>query len=271
MENIILDTKNGKYAGLYSKGSKYNDIAVVYYHGLGGKSKMVQPLLKEVSEYDFYSMEERGHIDSLQKQSVSVKKHIQDIFNVVEHLKTKYKKIYLCGESMGALFTSLYCYKYNNVDGCFTWSIPFYPKNIMQEKWNKKFVIFSRVFLTFLTGWNYQYNAAIDYPKLTNSKFLIKLYNMGARATNNTSEEIVVWKASLKAKRSLTKKEPKCPLFYWQGDNDIMSSKKIFNKISKNKKVEAKLLSNSKHIILYEDGAKEMFNRIVKVIKSNND
>lgn len=271
MEKVILKTKGGNYSALFQKGIKHNNVAFVYYHGLGGQSKIVQPLIKKLTEFDFYSVEERGHANSLQKASTSPKKHDKDIYFVVNHLKEKYKQIYLCGESMGGLFSSRYAYKWNEVNGVFCWSIPFYPKNIMKDKFSKKFLIIFRVILCFLFGWNYQYQAVIDYPKLTNSKFLMKLHELNIQTKNNTSEEIAIWKGSLGIKRKFLKKRPKVKIYYWQGTHDIMSSSKILNKIKKKNFIEVNEIQNAKHILMFEKDAEIIFDKMIEIAKINLD
>lgn len=270
MDKTIIKTNKGNYAAIYSKGTKYNDICIVYYHGLGGKSKVNKPLFSKVCEYDFYSIEERGHIDSLQKASIMPSKHDKDVFNVVSSLRNKYKKIYLCGESMGALFISRYAYKWNDVDAVFAWSIPFQPKDIMKENKKKKFIIFFRVFMCFLFGWNYKYKAVVDYPKLTNSKFLMKLNNMDVETMNSTSEEIAIWKASLGIKRKFLYKKSKCPIYYWQGENDIMSNKKLLKKMQSKNFINAYEIKNAKHILMFEEGFDQITNKMLEIIKTNH-
>ncbi|MBR2022659.1 MAG: hypothetical protein IJ997_03105, partial [Mycoplasmataceae bacterium] len=80
-----MKTDRDDYVSYYSKGEKYNNIALVYYHGLNGKAKIVKPLLSKIKEYDFYSIEERGHENSLQKASVLLSKHDNDNLNVVKY------------------------------------------------------------------------------------------------------------------------------------------------------------------------------------------
>lgn len=265
METIIFEKNKEKYKGLFWKGIANNkEVAVVYFHGLNGKAKMVHPLIKNLNEFDFYSFEQRGHTDSFQKASTKVKKHINDIKSIVAILKEKYKKIYLCGESMGALYISLYGYKFNDVDAVFAWSIPFQPKNIMIEKNGTKLLIYSRVFITFLFGINFKYSAKIDYPKLTNSKLLIKLHEFDIQVKGSSSEEISIWKASLKAKHLFLKKKPKTNIYYWQGENDVMSNNKLLNKIKDKNFIFAQEIPNSKHILMYEKN----FNLVVEKIKS---
>ncbi len=270
MEEKILETKNGKYYSLFWKGEQNNNIAIIYYHGLNGKTKIVKPLYEQVKQYDFYSVEERGHIDSFQKPSNSPKKHDLDIFHVVQHLKTKYKKIYLCGESMGGLFITRYAYKWGNVDGVFAWSIPFYPKDIMTERRMKRFIISMRVLTCFLFGINYKYSAKVDYPKLTNSKFLMKLNEMDTQTVGSTAEELAIWKGSIGMKRKMFHKKPKCPVYYWQGEEDIMSNQKIIKKIQKKNLIFAQIIPDAKHILMFETNAKIMYDKINEVINSNN-
>ncbi|MBD5423267.1 MAG: alpha/beta hydrolase [Mycoplasma sp.] len=271
MEKRVLEIQKQKYACLYWKGTKKNDVAIVYYHGLNGKSKLVKPLLSKLNEYDFYSVESRGHENSYQKASTRPKKHVQDIKNVIDCLKLKYKKIFLCGESMGGLYTSLYGYKYDEVDGIFCWSIPFHPRDIMKERKAKKIIIFTRVFLCFLFGWNYLYSAKVDYPKLTNSKFLMKINELDINTKGSTSEEISIWKASLKIKRLFLHKKPKTVIYYWQGENDIMSSNKLLRKIQRKNKITANEVPNSKHILMYEDNFNYVTKTIIKYIESSLD
>lgn len=259
----------GDYSGLFHKGEKINDVALVYWHGLEGKSKMIQPLLKNFIDYDIYSMEQRGHKDSLQKKSISVKKHDKDIYNVVQFLKLKYKKIFLFGESMGASFVARYGFKYNDVDGVFCWSIPFQPKDIMKERKTKKAYIIFRVILTFFTSINYSYTSIIDYPKLTNSKLLLKLNELDTETIRQTSEAIAVWKAGFKVKRMFLKKLPKSPFFYWHGEYDFMSSEKLINKMKNNCLFSFRLIPNAKHIIMYEKEANLMFDEIKEIITQN--
>lgn len=227
---------------------------------------MVHPLIKGLNEFDFYSFEQRGHVDSFQKASIRVKKHINDIKTIVAILKEKYKykKIYLCGESMGGLYTSLYGYEFNDVDAIFSWSIPFQPKNIMIEKSWTKLLIYWRVFVTFLFGINFKYSAKIDYPKLTNSKLLIKLHEFDIQVKGSSSEEISIWKASLKAKHLFLNKKPKTDIYYWQGEKDIMSNNKLLKKIKEKNFIFAQEIHDSKHILMYEKN----FNLVVEKIKS---
>lgn len=267
LEKIILETEKGKYAGLYSKGTVFNNAAFVYFHGLNGKSKIVQPLHKKISEFDFFSMEQRGHENSYQKASISIKKHIQDIVNIVQYLKPKYKYIFLCGESMGAIYTAKYAFKIGDVDSVFCWSIPFYPKDIMKEKKSRKYFLRFRVLMCFLFGINYKYIAEIDYPRLTNSKFLLKLNEMNVKSLGSTSEEVAIWKASIGVKSKMKKKKPKCPLFYWQGDDDCFTNDKIFKKIKNNKNIYAETIKNSKHILMFEENSFLMFDKIVEIAK----
>ena len=265
---IKINSNNINYHALFwqSKQFQSNDVAIVYYHGLNGKTKIVKPLLQGLNQYDFYAIEQRGHKGSGLKTSTNVKKHIQDIDNVVTYLKTKYNKIYLCGESMGALYISLYGYKFpNKVNGIFAWSIPFYPKDIMKEKKSTKFKIFIRVFLCFLFKWNYYYSAKVDYPKLSNSKFLLKLNEMNVDTKSSCAEEIAIWKGSLQIKRLFKHSQPKTPIFYWQGDLDIMSNNKLLMKIQKKNYVYASLIPNAKHILMYEPG----FDIIVQFIQNH--
>ncbi len=259
---------NGQnYLALFWPSSQNNvsDIAIIYYHGLNGKTKIVKPLLNGLNIYDFYSIEQRGHVGSNLKSSTSVKKHLTDIDNVVTYLKKKYKKVYVCGESMGGLYASLYGYKFKNkVNGVFSWSIPFYPKDIMIEKKSTKLKIFIRVFLCFLFNWDYRYSAKVNYSMLSNSKFLLKLNELNTDTKGSCSEEIAIWKGSLKIKRLFKKKKPYTSLFYWQGSNDIMSNNKLFNNIKRNKHINVDLIPNAKHILMYEEG----FDKIVETIKT---
>lgn len=269
MEKIILKTKNGDYACLFHKGEEINEVALVYWHGLEGKSKMIQPLLNHFSNFDIYSIEQRGHKDSLQKKSISVKKHDQDVYNVVQHIKNKYRKVFLLGESMGAIFVARYAFKYSDISGVFCWSIPFKPKDIMKEKKGKKTYIISRVILTFLTSINYSYTSIIDYPKLTNSKLLLKLNELDVETVRQTSEAVAVWKACFKVKRLFLKKSPKSNLVYWHGENDFMSPHKLIKKMANKNRFSINFLPNAKHIIMYEKEASVMFEKIKIIILQN--
>ena len=267
MEKKILKTDRDDYVSYYSKGEKYNNIALVYYHGLNGKAKIVKPLLSKIKEYDFYSIEERGHENSLQKASVLLSKHDNDILNVVKYLKNEYEKVYLIGESMGALFCSRVAYKSDLIDGVFCWSIPFNPKDIMVERQSKKFVIFFRVVLCFLFGWNYKYSAKVDYPKLTNSPFLMKLNKLDTDTKGSTSEEIAIWKASLTIRHKFLHKTPKKPIYYWHGSQDIMASQKLINTIMKKNKVSVEIIPDAKHILMFEKNAYLIYDKILEIIK----
>lgn len=267
MEKKILKTGKEDYFSYYSKGEKYNNIALVYYHGLNGKAKIVKPLLSKMKDFDFYSIEERGHENSLQKPSVLLSKHDSDILNVVKYLKNRYEKIYLIGESMGALFCSRIAYTTNLIDGVFCWSIPFNPKDIMIERQSKKIIIFFRVFLCFLFGINYKYSAKIDYPKLTNSSLLMKLNELDTDTKGSTSEEIAIWKASLTIKHKFLHKTPQKPIYYWHGTQDIMASKKLINKIMRKNKINVEFVPNAKHILMFEKNAYLIYDKILEIIK----
>lgn len=266
VQKIKINSNNIEYKALFWQSIKgQSKIAIIYYHGLNGKTKIVKPLLQGLNQYDFYAIEQRGHQDSGLKTSTNVKKHVQDINNVVSYLKTKYHQIYLCGESMGALYISLFAYKFpNKVNGVFAWSIPFYPKDIMKENVFTKCKIFIRVILCFLFKINYYYSAKVDYPKLSNSRFLLKLHEMNIDTKSSCAEEIAIWKGSLKIKRLFKHSSTSTPIFYWQGDLDIMSNKKLLTKIQKKNFVYSSLIPNAKHILMYEPG----FETIVHFIQN---
>lgn len=265
LEPKIISTDKGDYYCLFQKGNN-NKVAIVYYHGLEGKAKIVSPLLLHFKEYDFYSVEQRGHKNSFQKPSISVKKHDRDVKLVVNKLKQKYKKVFLMGESMGAVFTSRYGFK-NNVDGVFCWSIPFEPKDIILDKKNKKFVIFLKNVITFFTGINYSYQSKIDYFKLTNSRFLLKLNNLDTQTIRQTSEAVAVWKAAIKLKKMFLNKKPQSPIYYWHGANDFMTKIKTLDKIKKNKFINFEIIPNAKHILMFEKESDIMFDSMINVIK----
>lgn len=265
-KKIVFKKDKKRYRCLLWKGSSNNDIAVVYFHGLNGKAKMVHPLLKALSDFDFYSFEQRGHINSHLKASTSIHKHVKDIKDIVLILKQRYKKIFLCGESMGALYVSLYGYKNNDVNSVFAWSIPFEPKNIMKENKKTKLLIYLRIVCTFLFQINFKYSAKINYPKLTNSKLLKKLYELDVPVKGSSAEEIAIWKASLKVKRLFLSKEPKSHIYYWQGDDDIMSNSKLLNKIKERGYVLAQEVKESKHILMYENNFDLIAHKIEDVI-----
>lgn len=272
MTNRIISWKNEKYACVYNEGTSRNkDIVFVYFHGLEGKAKIVKPLLNVLEQYDFFSMEQRGHTNSLQKRSVSVKKHDEDISNIVKYFKSKYKQVYLIGESMGAAYISRYAFKHSGVDGVFCWSIPFEPKDIMIEKRMKKSYIIFRTILTYFTSINYSYKAKINYPLLTNSPFLLKLNEMETETIRQTSEAVALWKSSFKVKKDFINKKPKSPIYYWHGDKDFMTSKKTISQIARNKKIFFRTIPNSKHILMFEENADQIFKKIISVVDANNE
>ncbi len=272
VQKIKINIDNNiEYHALYWQSMQFQSkIAVIYYHGLNGKTKIVKPLLNGLKQYDFYAIEQRGHQGSGLKTSTNVQKHIKDIDNVVTYLKNKYDKIYLCGESMGALYISLYGYYFaDKVSAIFAWSIPFYPKDIMKEKKITKLKIFIRVFLCFIFKWNYYYSAKVDYPKLTSSKFLLKLNEMNINTKSSCAEEIAIWKGSLKIKRLFTHCQPYTPIFYWQGGLDIMSNDKLLNKIQRKNYINSSLIPNAMHILMYEPGFDMIVQFIQKYINSH--
>ena len=202
------------------------------------------------------------------KSSISVKKHDQDVENIVNCLKLKYEKIYLVGESMGAVYTARYGYKHNNVNGIFCWSIPFEPKDIIQEKFSKRFYIILRTIWTFFTSNNYFYTSKIDYPRLTNSKFLLKLNELDVNTKRQTSEAVALWKANFKVKRMFLRKKPQVPIYYWHGEDDFMTSSKTINKLKKKSKVIFEIIPNAKHILMFEKGFEIVTEKILKITKS---
>lgn len=271
MKEVIIQTSGGQYFSWFNKGNSLNnDTVIVYYHGLEGSSKIVKPLIEKFGDYDLYSIEERGHTKSFQKPSIKISKHLKDINFVVQELRKKYKKIYLLGESMGGVFTSLYGFKNNNINGVFTWSIPFIPKDIMIESARKKNWIKFRTVLTFFTGINYKYTSNIDYPKLTNSSFLLRLHQMNIKTLRQTTEAVATWKGGLKLKRFFYFKKPLSPIFCWYGEHDFMINTKIVKKIQKNKNVFFDVVPQAKHILMFESNASLMYDEILKIIKLNN-
>lgn len=268
MQKEIIKTPNGDYFSWYHKGKEENkDNVLIFYHGLEGSAKIIKPLLNYLNDFDLYSIEERGHKESFQDPSISIKKHLNDIDNVVKELKKKYKKIFLIGESMGAVFTSLYGFCFEKINGVFCWSIPFNPKDIMIENKSKKNIIKFRTILTYFTGINYKYKSKIDYPKLTNSNFLLKLNDLNVETIRQTSEAVAVWKGGLKLKKMFYRKKPISPIFCWYGENDLMINHKVISKIKKNNFIKFNMIPEAKHIIMYEKNADLIFDFILNYIK----
>ena len=130
MEKEIIKTTYGDVPILtnVSKSKKL----LLYMHGLDGSASFSRPLFKNLNEYKIVAMESRGHDNSPIPASRSIKKHITDYIDVINHFKNEGYKVWLLGESMGAAYATYISFKFPGlVEGVFAQSIPNKLVNIM--------------------------------------------------------------------------------------------------------------------------------------------
>ncbi len=112
------------YQNLYFnfiKGNKYHNVKFVLLHGWANSSINLQPLAKNLNDYDCYLIDLPGFGKSPEpKDIISVEDYAKIVADFIKEIKNKDDKIFVIGHSLGGRIAFELGYKYSNlVDGLF--------------------------------------------------------------------------------------------------------------------------------------------------------
>ena len=243
---------------------------LLYVHGLDGSASFSKPLFKNLSEYKVVAMEQRGHDNSPMPASRSIKKHLADYMFLIEHYKKLGYKVWALGESMGAAYMTMLAYKTSDlIEAVFVQSIPNKLENIMvAPKWVQFKVQFMTT-LSFLTNVNYSYTATVNYKLLSSSRVIHRLARIADKTKKRqVRETLATWAVTKRAWKRMKRKDPLTQIYYFQPDTDvIVNIKKARKAIGTNRKnLEYIEVKNSRHILMFEPGFKDVIKKIKQVI-----
>lgn len=259
---------NGKIIPYLTNENKSKEM-IIFVHGLNGSASFGKPLFKHF-DCKVILMEQRGNNNLNLKPSRSIKKHLEDIKDVIKYFNKQEYKIWLMGESAGASYVSLLAYETNlSIEGIFVHSIPNKIANVMEAP---KWVAFKSSFMTlisYLTNINYRYIASVNYHSLSNNRSLHRVAKLTDKTQYaNVRETLSAWSANKKSWRNFkSDKIPQVPLYCFLGDEDIMVNIKKAKKnflVTRNKEII--FIKGAKHILMYEKQFSQEIKRIKEVI-----